>query len=244
MAPVGARGPGRDRDAARRCVHATTRCSPCSRRSADRSPGRRCSPSRASPTTRRSSAEHDAARARGVEVWPQVSCRPLVFQMNLAEPFTLNMRESFQELMDRPTEERIAAYRDPAWRAAAWADLQGPRRHPVQLPVPVGRRVRPPPGAGRTQRGRTGRGAGRHTARRDARPVARGRPADPVLVGAGQRRPRGHRLAPPAATTCCWAWPTPAPTSASCATPASPPTCWATGCATRRSCRSSAPCTS
>ena len=33
-----------------------------------------------------------AARAEGVEVWPQVSCRPLVFQMNLREPFTFNMR--------------------------------------------------------------------------------------------------------------------------------------------------------
>ncbi|HXW32536.1 MAG TPA: amidohydrolase family protein, partial [Acidimicrobiales bacterium] len=37
-------------------------------------------------------AEHDAARQKGIEVWPQVSCRPLVFQMNLAEPFTLNSR--------------------------------------------------------------------------------------------------------------------------------------------------------
>ena len=70
-------------------------------------------------------AEHDAARARGIEVWPQVSCRPLVFQMNLAEPFTLNMRESFQALMDRPTDERMAAYRDPSWRTMAWQDLQG-----------------------------------------------------------------------------------------------------------------------
>lgn len=70
-------------------------------------------------------AEHDAARERGVEVWPQVSCRPLVFQMNLAEPFTLNMRATFQELMDRPVEERTAAYRDPSWRARAWEDLQG-----------------------------------------------------------------------------------------------------------------------
>jgi N-acyl-D-amino-acid deacylase len=70
-------------------------------------------------------AEHDAARERGIEVWPQVSCRPLVFQMNLAEPFTLNMRESFQALMDRPVEDRMAAYRDPAWRERAWADLQG-----------------------------------------------------------------------------------------------------------------------
>jgi len=67
------------------------------------------------------------ARAEGVEVWPQVSCRPLTFQMNLREPFTLNMRSSFQELMDRPDDTRIAAYRDPAWRARAWEELQGRR---------------------------------------------------------------------------------------------------------------------
>lgn len=73
-------------------------------------------------------AEHDAARARGVDVWPQVSCRPLVFQMNLAEPFTLNMRESFQALMALSRDERIAAYRDPAWRAAAWEELSGKQR--------------------------------------------------------------------------------------------------------------------
>ncbi len=72
--------------------------------------------------------EHDEARARGVEVWPQVSCRPLVFQMNLAEPFTLNMRVSFQGLMGKSRDERIAAYRDPSWRADAWEELSGERR--------------------------------------------------------------------------------------------------------------------
>jgi N-acyl-D-aspartate/D-glutamate deacylase len=66
-----------------------------------------------------------AARRAGVEVWPQVSCRPLAFQMNLKEPFTFNMRAAFQELMDRPIEERKAAYRDPSWRARAWDELQG-----------------------------------------------------------------------------------------------------------------------
>jgi N-acyl-D-amino-acid deacylase len=68
-------------------------------------------------------SKNDAARAKGVEVWPQVSCRPLVFQMNLSEPFTLNSRPSFAALMDTPTAERLAAYRDPAWRAAAWEEL-------------------------------------------------------------------------------------------------------------------------
>jgi N-acyl-D-amino-acid deacylase len=67
--------------------------------------------------------KNDAARAEGVEVWPQVSCRPLVFQMNLAEPFTLNARPSFAALMDTSPAERLAAYRDPSWRAAAWEEL-------------------------------------------------------------------------------------------------------------------------
>ena len=70
-------------------------------------------------------AEHDAAWADGVEVWPQVSCRPLVFQMNLSEPFTLNMRPSFAALMDTSKEQRIAAYRDPTWRASTWEEVSG-----------------------------------------------------------------------------------------------------------------------
>jgi N-acyl-D-aspartate/D-glutamate deacylase len=76
-------------------------------------------------------AANTAARAEGIEVWPQVSCRPLVFQMNLREPFTFNMRPSFQELMDTPLEQRMAAYRDPSWRARAWDDLSGSRQLPV-----------------------------------------------------------------------------------------------------------------
>ena len=70
-------------------------------------------------------AENDAARREGVEVWPQVSCRPLVFQMNLAEPFTLNARPSFSKIMGLDHEARKAAYRDPAWRAASWEELSG-----------------------------------------------------------------------------------------------------------------------
>ncbi|HVA73697.1 MAG TPA: amidohydrolase family protein [Acidimicrobiales bacterium] len=69
--------------------------------------------------------EHEAAWESGAEVWPQVSCRPLVFQMNLEEPFTLNMRPSFAALMGMSHEERTAAYRDPSWRASAWSELSG-----------------------------------------------------------------------------------------------------------------------
>ena len=34
----------------------------------------------------------------------------------------------FAALMDAPLEERVAAYRDPAWRARAWAELTDPGR--------------------------------------------------------------------------------------------------------------------
>ncbi len=68
-------------------------------------------------------AEHAAARASGVDVWPQVSCRPLVFQMNMAEPFSLNTFPNFAALMDAPAEERLTAYRDPSWRSATHAQL-------------------------------------------------------------------------------------------------------------------------
>ncbi len=69
--------------------------------------------------------ENDAAREEGIEVWPQVSCRPLVFQMNLAEPFTLNARPSFAKLMGLDREARCAAYRDPKWREDSWEELSG-----------------------------------------------------------------------------------------------------------------------
>ena len=62
--------------------------------------------------------------ARGAEVWPQVSPRPLRFAITMAEPFTLNPNPAFAALMGHSGEERIAAYRDPAWRASAlvaWA---------------------------------------------------------------------------------------------------------------------------
>ncbi|HEX2382418.1 MAG TPA: amidohydrolase family protein [Acidimicrobiales bacterium] len=66
---------------------------------------------------------HDQARARGIEVWPQISVRPLVFQMNMLQPFTMNTRESFSRLMALDLDGRIAQYRDPEWRAKALEDL-------------------------------------------------------------------------------------------------------------------------
>ena len=70
-------------------------------------------------------ALNDAGRANGAEIWPQVSPRPLTFQMNLEEPFTLNVADCVAALMKGSREERIAAYRDPAWRDRALEELAG-----------------------------------------------------------------------------------------------------------------------
>jgi N-acyl-D-aspartate/D-glutamate deacylase len=70
-------------------------------------------------------AAHDAARARGAEVWPQVSCRPIVFQISMSNPFGLNTHATFTGLTGLSDEERCQAYRDPAWRARAREDQSG-----------------------------------------------------------------------------------------------------------------------
>ncbi len=64
---------------------------------------------------------HRVGRDKGVDVWPQVSCRPLAFSMTLVEPFTLNISPVFAALMPKTLDERRAAYADPAWRAEAIA---------------------------------------------------------------------------------------------------------------------------
>jgi len=59
---------------------------------------------------------HKAGRARGADVWPQVSCRPLTFAQTMVEPFTFNTNSVFAELMPKSLDERRAAYANPAWR--------------------------------------------------------------------------------------------------------------------------------
>jgi N-acyl-D-aspartate/D-glutamate deacylase len=66
-------------------------------------------------------------RAGGADVWPQVTCRPLTFQMTMEDPFTFNLVPAFRELMDTPVEERIAKYRDAEWRRDAQDQLQNSR---------------------------------------------------------------------------------------------------------------------
>src|SRR5438093_1306929 len=74
---------------------------------------------------RRSVEVNDQGWARGAQVWPQVSPRPLMFAMTLASPFMLNVNAEFGELMAGSLDERRRAYEDPEWRARAQAPWEG-----------------------------------------------------------------------------------------------------------------------
>lgn len=94
---------------------------------------------------------HREGLARGLDVWPQVTPRPLTMQFTMADAYSLNTGQVFGELMKVGQSVRLAAYRDPAWRALAAADLeQSPMRprwdtfevsESERFPELVGRRV-------------------------------------------------------------------------------------------------------
>jgi len=94
---------------------------------------------------------HEKGLARGVDVWPQVTPRPLTMQFTMADAYSLNTGEVFGELLKVSRPVRLAAYRDPAWRALAAADLEHSRMKPrwetfevsesERFPDLVGRRV-------------------------------------------------------------------------------------------------------
>ena len=69
------------------------------------------------------SAVHAEQRKVGTGVWPQVSCRKITLQVKLEEPFPFDQAACFAALHAGTREERIAAYRDPAWRANAMEEL-------------------------------------------------------------------------------------------------------------------------
>ncbi|HVV30241.1 MAG TPA: amidohydrolase family protein [Mycobacteriales bacterium] len=55
----------------------------------------------------------------GGEVWPQITCRPLVFQIRMDEPGLLARADAFAEVLSVPAAERARYYRDEAWRVRA-----------------------------------------------------------------------------------------------------------------------------
>jgi len=67
---------------------------------------------------------HERSLSSDLAVWPQVTPRPLTMQFTMADAYNLNVGKVFGELLERGRDDRIAAYRDPAWRARAAADLR------------------------------------------------------------------------------------------------------------------------
>ena len=95
---------------------------------------------------------HQRGVARGAQVYPQVSCRPLTFSMTMIEPFTLNTSPVFAELMPMSIYGRRAHYADLEWRQRVrdgWSSGKGipPRWETYEImesdahPEHVGRRL-------------------------------------------------------------------------------------------------------
>jgi N-acyl-D-aspartate/D-glutamate deacylase len=73
---------------------------------------------------------HEKGIAGGANVWPQVTPRPLTMQFTMADAYNLNVGTVFGELLKVSQPVRLAAYRDPEWRALAAADLEQARMKP------------------------------------------------------------------------------------------------------------------
>jgi N-acyl-D-aspartate/D-glutamate deacylase len=53
------------------------------------------------------------------EVYPQIACRPIVFQITLMDPATLGEIDAWKTVLATPRLERAALYADTAWRDSA-----------------------------------------------------------------------------------------------------------------------------
>jgi N-acyl-D-aspartate/D-glutamate deacylase len=63
------------------------------------------------------------AWTEGVEVWPQVTQRPVALSVSLAQPYQLNVNPEFSALASAPSGERRRAYGDPDWRHRAQSEF-------------------------------------------------------------------------------------------------------------------------
>jgi len=66
----------------------------------------------------------EQARARGNEVYILTSCQPLSFDFTLEEPYPLFSHSAFDRVKNRPAEEILSAYKDPAFRQQFREDLK------------------------------------------------------------------------------------------------------------------------
>ncbi len=68
-------------------------------------------------------ARHRAGVAAGSNVHPQVTCRPVTFQLSMADPSSLYMVPAFGALSALDRAGRVGLYRSETWRRQASAEL-------------------------------------------------------------------------------------------------------------------------
>lgn len=66
---------------------------------------------------------HRAGTAAGSNVHPQVTCRPVTFQLSMADPSTLYLVPAFSTLSALDRGGRLGLYRSETWRSQAAAEL-------------------------------------------------------------------------------------------------------------------------
>jgi N-acyl-D-aspartate/D-glutamate deacylase len=77
------------------------------------------------PKSHRSFLEQSVAlQDRGYPVYPQVTCRPLMFEFHLAEPFPLESIDCFKPISAADHAGKMRAYADPAFRAKFKASME------------------------------------------------------------------------------------------------------------------------
>lgn len=62
-------------------------------------------------------------KAHGGSVIPQITCMPIVVQVQLSDPFPLVNVPAFNEVLEQPRERRAELYRSERWRADARAQV-------------------------------------------------------------------------------------------------------------------------
>src|SRR3954451_12885624 len=65
----------------------------------------------------------ERATAVGGDIWPQVSCREIVFQMTLESPYYFGQVPAFEEALAVPRDARAKIYADHEWRDRARPDV-------------------------------------------------------------------------------------------------------------------------
>ncbi|MBK6961147.1 MAG: amidohydrolase family protein [Gammaproteobacteria bacterium] len=178
--------------------------------------------------------------AKGRNIVPQVTPRPLCFEFQFKEPFPFESLSVFKPVAAADAEGKKKYYADPEFRRLVKENWRvcAPRS------APPGKAPSSPCAAVRSTRSARSAKSRGNWASKPSTSASTWRSPPTWRRASGCRWPTPTkpwwRICSRIATPCS-AFPTPAPMPASCATPVCPPICSAAGCATRKPSRSRKP---